>query len=75
MNIGTPVSNRHYLGSPKGEIYGLDHTSDRFSIQNNALLRPKTDIPSEFACVALCKVEQIIASSLQIYYFDVNMGE
>ncbi|KAK3882468.1 hypothetical protein Pcinc_013175 [Petrolisthes cinctipes] len=45
VNIGTPVSNRHYLGSPQGEIYGLDHTSDRFSVQNNALLRPATDVP------------------------------
>lgn len=68
MNIGTPVSNRHYLGSPQGEIYGLDHTSDRFSIQNNALLRPKTDVPGEYIIiiiiglfgmsVVLCKVEK-----------------
>lgn len=45
VSIGSPLSNRFYLGSPKGEIYGLDHTRERFSIWNNALLRPKTDIP------------------------------
>lgn len=47
VNIGTPLSNRYYLGSPRGEIYGLDHTKERFSLWNNAILRPKTDIPGK----------------------------
>ncbi|XP_068202476.1 all-trans-retinol 13,14-reductase-like [Palaemon carinicauda] len=46
--IGTPISNKHYIATAKGEIYGLDHTSERFSLWNNALLRPKTDIPGLF---------------------------
>lgn len=45
VNIGTPLSNSHYLGAPQGEIYGLDHTRERFSIWNYAILRPQTDIP------------------------------
>ncbi|XP_069178023.1 all-trans-retinol 13,14-reductase-like [Procambarus clarkii] len=45
VNIGTPLSNRHYLGSPRGEICGLAHTIERFSLRNNAILRPQTDIP------------------------------
>ncbi|XP_066955486.1 all-trans-retinol 13,14-reductase-like [Macrobrachium rosenbergii] len=48
VSIGTPVTNKHYIAAPKGEIYGLDHTSKRFSLWNNALLRPKTDIPGLF---------------------------
>ncbi|XP_066955488.1 all-trans-retinol 13,14-reductase-like [Macrobrachium rosenbergii] len=48
VSIGTPVTNKHYIAAPKGEIYGLDHTSARFSLWNNALLRPKTDIPGLF---------------------------
>lgn len=47
VNIGTPLSNQHYLGAPQGEIYGLDHTRERFSAWANAVLRPKTDIPGE----------------------------
>ncbi|XP_063613481.1 all-trans-retinol 13,14-reductase-like [Penaeus indicus] len=48
VNIGTPLSNQHYLGAPRGEIYGLDHTRERFSAWANAVLRPKTDIPGLF---------------------------
>merc|ERR1711953_797142 len=43
--IGTPMTNKHYLGHPHGEIYGLDHTMQRFSPNMVANLRPKTDIP------------------------------
>lgn len=45
VSVGTPVSNNYYLGAPRGEIYGLDHTQERFSVWNNAILRSKTDIP------------------------------
>ncbi|XP_050714755.1 all-trans-retinol 13,14-reductase-like [Eriocheir sinensis] len=45
VSVGTPVSNNYYLGAPRGEIYGLDHTRERFSVWNNAILRAKTDIP------------------------------
>ncbi|MPC30012.1 putative all-trans-retinol 13,14-reductase [Portunus trituberculatus] len=45
VSVGTPVSNNYYLGAPRGEIYGLDHTRERFSLWNNAILRAKTDIP------------------------------
>ena len=48
VNIGSPLSNNFYLGSQKGEIYGLDHTKERFAMANNALLRPETDIEGNF---------------------------
>ncbi|KAG7165433.1 All-trans-retinol 13,14-reductase-like [Homarus americanus] len=54
VNIGTPLSNRHYLGAPRGEIYGLDHTSERFSVWNTAILRPSTDIPGALWGGLLC---------------------
>ena len=44
VDIGTPVTNNHYISSTKGEIYGLDHNVDRFDAQANAALRPETDI-------------------------------
>ena len=44
-DIGTPVSNKYYLGFSKGEMYGLDHTMQRFQPEIASELRPKTDIP------------------------------
>ncbi|XP_063694603.1 all-trans-retinol 13,14-reductase-like [Bolinopsis microptera] len=44
VDIGTPVTNNHYISSTKGEIYGLDHNVDRFAPEANAALRPETDI-------------------------------
>jgi len=43
-DIGTPVTNKFYIGQPYGEIYGLDHTSERFSPELVASLRPGTDL-------------------------------
>ena len=36
---GSPVTNNHYLGAPHGEIYGLDHCSERFDPLMIAKLR------------------------------------
>ncbi len=44
VEIGTPVTNKTYLAAPHGEIYGLDHGSQRFNPWVMAQLRPKTDI-------------------------------
>ena len=35
IDIGTPITNTHYLGSPHGEIYGLDHSKHRMSPEVN----------------------------------------
>ena len=48
VDIGTPVTNNHYISSTKGEIYGLDHNIDRFSPETGASLRPETDISGLF---------------------------
>eukprot|EP00058_Branchiostoma_floridae_P011488 XP_002596976.1 hypothetical protein BRAFLDRAFT_121336 [Branchiostoma floridae] len=45
MDVGTPLSNNYYLGSTRGEIYGLDHTRERFSLDILTKLRPDTPIP------------------------------
>ena len=44
IEVGTPVTFKHYIASPQGEIYGLDHTIERMSAELTAKLRPKTDI-------------------------------
>ncbi|KAL5017632.1 hypothetical protein ScPMuIL_007221 [Solemya velum] len=44
FEVGTPVTNKYYLGDPRGEMYGLEHS--RRLINDAAInLRPKTDIP------------------------------
>lgn len=45
FDVGTPLTNNYYIGAPKGEIYGLDHTMDRFKPEVIAELRPTTAVP------------------------------
>ncbi|KAL6476694.1 hypothetical protein MHYP_G00151930 [Metynnis hypsauchen] len=44
MDAGTPVTNQHYIASPKGEIYGADHGTARFSAEFCVSIRPQTPI-------------------------------
>ena len=39
--LSTPLSTKHFAGYKEGEIYGLDHTPERF---RNDLLRPQTPV-------------------------------
>ena len=41
ISVGTPLTNKFYLGSPNGECLGLDHTPGRFT---DDLLTPHTEI-------------------------------
>ena len=45
FDVGTPLSNRFYLGCPSGEIYGLNHVKERVKPEVTIELRPKTEIP------------------------------
>ena len=45
MDIGSPVTNKHYIAQPHGEIYGLDHSLERFDLAVDTKLRPETDVP------------------------------
>lgn len=46
MDMGTGASNNFYLNSVRGEIYGLDHSKERFSDPDVLThLRPETGIP------------------------------
>lgn len=45
VEIGSPATNNYYLAQPHGEIYGLDHSMERFQPMMLAKLRPETDIP------------------------------
>ena len=45
IDVGTPLSNKYYLGQPLGEMYGLDHNMTRFEPQVSMELRPASGIP------------------------------
>jgi len=42
VNVGSPLTFNYYIGSKKGEVYGLDGKCDRFVLDD--WLRPKTPI-------------------------------
>ena len=44
-DFATPITNKHYIAQPYGELYGLDHTAKRMEPLMAAKLRAKTDIP------------------------------
>ncbi|XP_077118925.1 all-trans-retinol 13,14-reductase [Ranitomeya variabilis] len=41
---GSPLTNQHYLGSPRGEFYGADHDMVRMSPETAIAIRPQTPI-------------------------------
>ncbi|XP_010149072.1 PREDICTED: all-trans-retinol 13,14-reductase-like, partial [Eurypyga helias] len=43
---GTPLTNQHYLASPRGEIYGSDHNITRLRAEAIATLRAQTAVPN-----------------------------
>lgn len=45
LDVGTPLTNNHYIGSTRGEIYGLDHTAERFGAEMSTALRPDVGVP------------------------------
>lgn len=45
MEGGTPLSHNYYIKSTAGEIYGLDHDLNRFSLEPLVGLRPDVGIP------------------------------
>jgi len=40
--VSTPLSTAHFSGYPRGEIYGLEHTPERFALN---WLKPRTFLP------------------------------
>uniref|UniRef100_A0A8C2TKA4 All-trans-retinol 13,14-reductase n=1 Tax=Coturnix japonica TaxID=93934 RepID=A0A8C2TKA4_COTJA len=43
---GTPLTNQHYIASPRGEFYGMDHDMSRIQIEAIATARPQTAVPN-----------------------------
>ncbi|KAL3053423.1 hypothetical protein OYC64_005876 [Pagothenia borchgrevinki] len=67
IDAGTPITNTHYIGSPKGEIYGADHGIARFSPELNATVRPQTPLKNLYLTgqdVFLCGFAGALAGAL-----------
>ena len=45
IDAGTGLSNVHYLGSTRGEAYGIDHNLPRFDPLLASELRPEIGVP------------------------------
>ncbi|KAF5903218.1 putative all-trans-retinol 13,14-reductase, partial [Clarias magur] len=48
MDAGTPITNQHYLAASKGEIYGADHGTWRFTPDVCVNIRPQTSVKNLF---------------------------
>ncbi|NXC49194.1 RETST reductase, partial [Penelope pileata] len=54
---GSPLTNQHYIGSPRGEFYGIDHDIARMQAEAIATARPQTAVPNLYLTgqdVAVC---------------------
>ncbi|NXX79355.1 RETST reductase, partial [Urocolius indicus] len=46
ISSGTPLTNQHYIGSPRGEMYGLSPTMTRLQADAIAGIRARTAVPN-----------------------------
>lgn len=45
FEVGSPLSNVYYLATQRGEVYGADHDTTRFSLEAMSSMRPDIGIP------------------------------
>ncbi|NXI41911.1 RETST reductase, partial [Galbula dea] len=46
LSGGTPLTNQHYIASPRGELYGINHNIARLQAETIATMRAQTAVPN-----------------------------
>ncbi|XP_033926395.1 all-trans-retinol 13,14-reductase isoform X2 [Melopsittacus undulatus] len=46
LSSGTPLTNQHYIASPRGEFYGVNHDMTRLQAEAIAAVRAQTPVPN-----------------------------
>nr|XP_028564029.1 all-trans-retinol 13,14-reductase-like isoform X1 [Podarcis muralis] len=46
VSAGTPLTNKHYIASVQGELYGAEHSISRLQVEVMATIRPQTPVPN-----------------------------
>uniref|UniRef100_A0A803STI5 Uncharacterized protein n=1 Tax=Anolis carolinensis TaxID=28377 RepID=A0A803STI5_ANOCA len=46
VSAGTPLTNCHYIASPRGEMYGAEHSISRLQVEVTTTIRPQTPVPN-----------------------------
>uniref|UniRef100_A0A8B9FAF4 All-trans-retinol 13,14-reductase n=1 Tax=Amazona collaria TaxID=241587 RepID=A0A8B9FAF4_9PSIT len=46
LSSGSPLTNQHYIASPKGEFYGVNHDMARLQAEAVAAVRAQTPVPN-----------------------------
>ncbi len=65
--LGSPVTSNHYLNTEYGEIYGLDHSVERYKADCARKLKPKTEVEGLYLTgqdLISCGVSSAITSGL-----------
>lgn len=74
FEVGTPLSNKYYLGTSVGEIYGLHHGRKRFQEDVHIGLRAETDVEGLFLTGQVSQDEpwiNILSSNIFIDFQDI----
>lgn len=70
--MATPLSNNYYIASPKGEIYGLDHTAKRFGNPEVMMhLRSETEIPGLILAGEVISATFLLVMSIRALSFGM----